>query len=238
MPYEIQFGAMFKNYLIISPLRNKWLHTLSFLCSGHWWVISTKCYKAEIQQDDHSSGKKKNPFSSLLRFVHLYWKVTQHREKVCFLLLTFFSVSLITRYFYSVWKKSCNFSFKWQVLFFSVTFHQRDHTSANRFALIVPTDAPWGDTQHKAWFPTKLKTQMTKVNDPSTSSGYTDSSGRVVYGGAQCEDPEDSRGREEAAGVHSDTRDHTGRQDGLFDHFHFRCSEHSVIQLANSTGTC
>lgn len=145
--------------------------------------------------------KKKNPFSSLLRFVHLYWKVTQHREKVCFLLLAFFSVSLITRYFYSVWKKSCNFSFTWQVSFFSFTFHHRDHTSATRFALIVPTDAPWGDTQHKAWFPTKLKTQMTKVNDPSTSSGSTDSSGRIVYGGVQCEDPEDSRGREEAAGL-------------------------------------
>lgn len=111
--------------------------------------------------------KKKNPFSSLLRFVHLYWKVTQHREKVCFLLLAFFSVSLITRYFYSVWKKSCNFSFTWQVLFFSFTFHHRDHTSATRFALIVPTDAPWGDTQHKAWFPTKLKTQWLKWMTPA-----------------------------------------------------------------------
>ena len=56
-------------------------------------------------------------------------------------------------------------------------------------------------------------------------------------GGALYEDPED-QGQEEAAGVHRDARDHTGWQDGLFDHFHFRCSEHSVIQLVNSTGTC
>ena len=171
MPYEIQFGAMLKNYLIISPLRNKWSHALSFLCSGHWWVISTNATKQKSNKTIILQ-EKKNPFSSLSRFVHLYWKVTQCREKkVCFLLLAFFLSEFSNRIFLQCLRKSCNFSFAWQVFFFSFTFHQRDHISATRFALTVPADAPWGDTQHGALFPTKLKTQMTKMNDPSTSSG-------------------------------------------------------------------
>lgn len=49
------------------------------------WATKQKSNKTIILRE------KKNPFSSLSRFVHLYWKVTQCREKkVCFLLLAFF----------------------------------------------------------------------------------------------------------------------------------------------------